>query len=137
MLTVVSGAPCSGKTTFVLENAKADDVVIDLDRIAVALTVGVVEGHDFSKACKAIARSARDAAKRKALEYASNDRGFTVWLIESSPAPSAVSLYRQIGAKFVVCNPGLDVCLERLKDRPVHNRMEMDKVIREWYANRV
>ena len=108
-----------------------------MDRIALAFAVKEDASHSYSQAIRAIARVARDAAKKKALEFASNDRGFTVWLIETSPAPSAISFYRQIGAKFVVCDPGLDVCLERLKSRPVSNRMEMDKVIRDWYANRV
>lgn len=36
---VVYGAPCSGKTTWVRENATADDLILDIDRIWEALSV--------------------------------------------------------------------------------------------------
>jgi hypothetical protein len=38
MLTVVVGPPAGGKSTWVLERAGPGDIVIDFDRLAVALT---------------------------------------------------------------------------------------------------
>ena len=37
-LYVVTGPPCGGKSTYVREHAKPGDFVIDLDRLALAIT---------------------------------------------------------------------------------------------------
>lgn len=34
MLTVITGAPCSGKSTYLGQHARPDDIVIDFDAIA-------------------------------------------------------------------------------------------------------
>ena len=55
MIHVVTGAPCSGKTTYVHEHAKAGDIIIDFDAIATALGAEPyeAEGNIFTAAVKA------------------------------------------------------------------------------------
>jgi predicted kinase len=134
MLKIVSGAPCSGKSTLIASQAKKGDVIIDMDKIALALMVDG-DDHDYGDDIKAIALSARQAAYRKALQYC-QDRTKTFWIIHTEPKPSDVALYRIYSAEFIVCDPGLDECLKRVKSRPASRRMLSEKAIREWYAVR-
>ena len=136
MLTVVSGPPCGGKSTFVRENAQPNDIIIDMDRIALALSHESITNHDYPAHIRAVARSAREGARKKALEYAQGDRRINVWLIETSPSPANIEFYRILGARFVLQSPGLEECLRRLKTRPLANQLLVERVIREYYANR-
>lgn len=49
MIHVIHGAPCSGKSTYIREHAKAGDLIVDLDEITKA--IGVPD-HDYSKTAK-------------------------------------------------------------------------------------
>ena len=49
MIHVITGAPCSGKSTYIKENAKEGDFIIDLDEIAKSLGV---PDHDYSSTVK-------------------------------------------------------------------------------------
>lgn len=49
MLHVITGAPCSGKSTYIKEHAKDGDMIVDMDDIA--LVLGVPD-HDYSKTVK-------------------------------------------------------------------------------------
>jgi predicted kinase len=33
MITVVTGPPCGGKSTYIQDNAKDGDIIIDMDRL--------------------------------------------------------------------------------------------------------
>lgn len=49
MIHVITGAPCSGKSTYIRDNAKLGDLIIDLDEIANSLGV---PDHDYSSTVK-------------------------------------------------------------------------------------
>ena len=49
MIYVITGAPCSGKSTYVREHAKDGDMIVDLDEITKA--IGIPD-HDYSKTAK-------------------------------------------------------------------------------------
>ena len=87
-LTVVTGPPCSGKSTHVMENATPGALIIDLDRIALALTTPDVVSHHHSPTVGAIARTVRNAALDPAI--AQSD-AHEVWIIDSSPTPRSLS----------------------------------------------
>ena len=130
------GAPCSGKSTFVSENAKGDDIIVDLDKIALALAVDGTQPFRYSERIRNIARQARPAIVKGALLAGQGERRLGVWIIHSDPSPKDRQMYRAMGAKFIDLDPGKDVCLERARQRPAENRKLSEKVIREYYQKR-
>jgi hypothetical protein len=130
VLTVVMGPPCSGKSTYVRERSRSEDIVVDLDRLAVALSVEDRESdpHDHPRHVLVVAIAAREAAILRALRFARTDK--RVWVIHSDPRPSDARLYRDNGASFVSLDPGMDVCLARAAtERPPF----AERFIRDWY----
>ena len=134
MITVVTGPPCGGKSTFVRENARPGDVVVDMDLIALALVFEAA--GSYSDQVRLVARAARNAAVKQALLVGQGDRRLGVWIIHTDPGVDARSMYRIAGARFVEMNPGKAVCLERLKSRPVENHAVARRAIDEYFAKR-
>lgn len=127
MLTVIVGPPAGGKSTWVLQRAKPGDIVIDFDRLAVALAGQGGDPHDHTPAVAAVTKAARQAAIDTALKHAGTT---DVYVIHSSPGHQRMAQYRAQGAKVVTIDPGKDVVRERCKtERP----RRMFAVIDEWY----
>lgn len=136
MIVVVTGPPCGGKSTHVDENVKPGDLIIDMDCIAAAIEYDS-SSHDYSQLTRNVARVARNAAVGKLLTEMQGERRRTAYIIHTDPPPEMRRTYRAFGAHFVECDPGKDVCLERLKTRPEANQ----KLVRQWlddyYVKRV
>jgi hypothetical protein len=135
MITVVTGPPCGGKSTYIKENAKDGDIIIDMDELARALVVGEVGNHDYSDEVRAIARAARKGAAKQAIIAGQGNR-LGVWIIHTDPPAQDRANYKIAGARIVECSPGLQVCLERLKGRPKINQLKVEQYIRDYYAVR-
>ena len=135
MITVVTGPPCGGKSTYIKENAKDGDIVIDMDKIALALIQGKPESHEYGEEVRSIARAARKAAVKQSLVVGQGNR-LGIWIIHTDPSVADRTNYRIVSARFVECSPGLRVCLERLKKRPRINQLKVERLIREYYGKR-
>lgn len=128
MLTVVIGPPAAGKSTWIRQHARPDDIVIDFDLIADALTGPSAPRHDHTPAVWAVTRAARRAAIKAAVGWADQT---DVYIIHSTPAEATLARYREQGARIVTVDPGRDVVMERCRrERPP----KMMKVAAEWYA---
>lgn len=136
MITIVCGAPGSGKTTYVSERHETGDVIVDMDVLALALTTPDVAPYEYSDLVRQVAFYARQAAVKEALKLAQSNRSINVWIIHTDPSPNQVSAYRILGAKLVWLDPGKDVCLERVQSRPARQVRIAEKVIREYYSKR-
>lgn len=97
MLTVITGPPCSGKTTYARQHAKPGDIVVDFDALAQALGSPVSHGHDHH--LWKVAVEARAAAVRAAV--AQHRGGATAWVIDSRPDEQARQRYLEAGARIV------------------------------------
>lgn len=130
-LIVVIGPPAAGKSTWCREHAGPEDVIIDYDLLANALSAPR-EGdskHEHAKGVKAVTKAARQAAIDKAITL----RDIDVYLIHSTPSAQLLAKYRSYGARIVTVDPGMDVVMERAKRlRPYW----MQPVIKKWYAER-
>lgn len=135
MLTVVTGPPCGGKSTYIQNNAAPGDIVIDMDELARALVVGEVGHHDYSDSVRAVARAARKGAVKQAVIVSQGNR-LGVWIIHTDPNTEDRYAYRIANAKFVECSPGLQICLTRLKERPLVFQQRVERYIRDYYAIR-
>ena len=133
MITVVTGPPCAGKSFYIREMALPGDIVVDMDVIASALVVDDIEQHDYSDEVRAIARAARKAAVRESLRVGQVSRR-NVWIVHTRPTAEWSRIYRSVNARVKVIDPGRDVCLSRLAERPRSQHVRTRRVIDEWYA---
>lgn len=124
MLTVIVGPPCAGKSTYARRMARAGDVVVNYDLIAVAL--GSDRSHEAPPAVADAAFAARAAAVERCIR-----KGWTAWIIHTRPSRQQIARYRSAGARFVLLDPGMDKCLARAESdsRPAGTAER----IREWY----
>ena len=135
-ITIVTGPPCGGKSTYIAENCKAGDIVVDMDRLALALSVEGTLPFEYGGKVREVARAARKAAVGTALRVAQGERYLGVWIIHTDPSMDDRAKYRFAGARFVEVSPGRAVCLERLRGRPVENQRLVREVIDTYYFKR-
>jgi len=127
VITVLTGPPCGGKSTYIRERAQQGDVIIDLDRIALALTVEGIPDHSAPEHVMQVAISARSGAIRRALRLG---KVADVWIIHTAPKPQDMAAYRAVGATVLTIDPGMSVCL----DRAAKLRPYAAAVIEQWYS---
>jgi broad-specificity NMP kinase len=97
MLTIITGPPCSGKTTYARTHARPGDIVVDFDALAQALGSPVSHGHDHH--LWKVAIEARTAAVRAAIQQ--HRQGATAWIVDSRPTEAAREAYRKAGGRIV------------------------------------
>lgn len=123
MIHVIIGAPCSGKSTYVRENAKEDDVRVDYDLIASALGA---ESHS----AKGHIRESAFKARETIIDYCI-EKDCEAWIIHTSPTQEQMEKYSECGADFHVMETDLETCLERAQERPPGTT----DVIESWFSN--
>ena len=131
MLYVITGPPCSGKSTWVKEKAKPGDIVIDLDRIALAITAESTPHHDYPKHIRKAAIMLRKQAVAQALAYS---RAGNSYVIHAKPNIKARANYKKAQATIIELTAPLDVLLSRAAaERPAW----VAGMIRTWYTDDV
>lgn len=118
----VWGAPCSGKTTYVRENAAESDLVWDWDRIAEAVSAD------------GTGRSGADVIKlllgmRKA--FLENMSG-RVWFICTRPDENIRKLLGD-GARYIRLNTSEEECIRRLGMSGRKNKEELRRAIERFF----
>ncbi len=127
MIHVVVGAPCAGKSTYVRDNAKSGDVIVDYDAIARALGASdhLPEGH---------IKQAAFRARKSAIDYCI-ESDCESWIIHSLPTDEQREAYAKAGAEFIELDTDLDTCLQRAIDdeRPPGT----EQIIRDYFDSAV
>lgn len=127
MLYVITGPPTGGKSAWVQAHAKAQDIVIDLDRITVALSGPSAPHWNQAPLQVRVAQRARYAAIDEALRHLDQ---LDVYLIHTMPNAKARAKYRRLKARFIVCDPGREVVMQRIRDM---RHPELQAVATRWY----
>ncbi len=127
-VVVIVGPPAAGKSSYVREHAKLGDVVIDLDRIAAALTLGdVTDAHGYPQHIRNIAIGARKAAVARALRMR---YPCTVWMIHAVPARDQLQQYARLRYRIVTLDPGRAEVEARVRKVRPHDSM---RGVARWY----
>ncbi|MET7914451.1 hypothetical protein ABZU45_00670 [Streptomyces avermitilis] len=130
MLYVVTGPPASGKSSWIDDHATARDVVIDLDRITVALTGPGAPQWNQDALHLRVAHRARYAAMDEALQHLDK---LDVYVIHTQPSPKAMAKYKRLKARIVVVDPGRDIVMQRIQ---AMRSKDMERVATRWYKAR-
>lgn len=118
-LTIVSGPPASGKTTYLKDNAKPGDIVIDLDGIMTRLNArythwsGALDKGLFNRAIR---------ERNRMLGQLKNESGKRAWFIVSAPTNAERTWWQsKLGGDIVLLHPGAEVCKRRAIERGTPN----------------
>ena len=130
MLYVVTGPPASGKTSWIEAHAKPSDIVIDLDRITVALTGPGAPQWNQHPLHLRVAHRARYAAMDEAFMHLDK---LDVYVIHTQPNAKALAKYKRLKARIVVVDPGRDIVMQRIK---AMRSNDMERVATRWYNAR-
>jgi hypothetical protein len=124
-VTIVCGPPCSGKTTWVRQQAKPGDLIVDYDDIAQRL--GSPRSHDHHPRY----HKRVEATIARAIEGVRQGRHERAWIIRSG-LERARQLASELDASLVTLNEPDDVLIARANTRP--NPAAAVRAIRAWQA---
>lgn len=124
-IRVVYGPPAAGKTTYVNQNRRANEPVIDLDQIAQAIGSNVTHGHD--RTIYEIGQAARSGAIRRIL-----DRRTPAWIIDTKLSTDLLRNRAHL-CEFILVDPGIETTRKHATadGRPTSSIQAID----DWYAN--
>ncbi|MGW1492574.1 hypothetical protein [Streptomyces sp. NPDC002402] len=127
MLFVITGPPAAGKSSWIAARAKPTDIVIDLDRITLALSGPGAPQWNQDETLRKVALRARFAAIDEAIKHRDKT---DCYLIHTMPSAKALARYRRLEAKVVAVDPGRDVVMQRVRDM---RDPAMTAVATRWY----
>jgi len=128
---VVHGPPASGKTTYVQQNKKENDVVFDFDKVMQALSGK--ELHEASEPLISYCLDIRDLIVQKARV---NQRIGTTWIIATKVRPEFRRTMADLEPSYVRMEATLEECLQRVDEDPARAAVaeKTKQVIRDFFA---
>lgn len=129
MIHVVTGHICSGKSTYVRQHAEPGDVVIDLDRIALAISHEDTPHHEYPIHITDIARVVRWFAIDEAVRL-HRRASWDLWIIHAYPSDDDLAKYRRLGAAVAEIKADVATLRERASSqRPEHARQMLERML--------
>lgn len=121
-LTIISGPPASGKSTYIKERALPSDLVIDLDGIMRRMRPTYT--HWSGALDKTLLRSAV-RERNRLLASLKKESGRRAWFIVSAPTEAERKWWhRKLGGELVLLHPGTDECKRRAMERGTPRAVE-------------
>jgi dephospho-CoA kinase len=130
VLYVITGPPAAGKSSWIQARAKPTDVVIDLDRITLALSGPGAPNWNTDETLRKVALRARFAAIDEAIKHRETT---DIYLIHTMPSAKWLTRYRRLEAKVIAVDPGREIVMQRVKDM---RDPTMTAVATRWYNQR-
>ncbi|MFD9192981.1 AAA family ATPase [Streptomyces phaeochromogenes] len=130
MLYVVTGPPAAGKSSWIKAHAKAQDIVIDLDLMALAMAGPGADHHAHSEVLTKVVHRARFAALNEAYQHLDTT---DVYVIHTQPSAKTIAKYKRLKARIVVVDPGRDIVMARIR---AMRQPGMERVASRWYNAR-
>ncbi|MGW3594999.1 AAA family ATPase [Streptomyces sp. NPDC005167] len=131
MLYVVTGPPGAGKSSYIQSHAKAADIVVDLDLMALAMAGPGADHHNHSDVLLKVVHRARFAAIREAEQHIDTT---DVYVIQTLPSAKQRAQYKRLKARIITVDPGEAIVMQRIADM---RQPAMKAVATRWYrANR-
>lgn len=131
MLYVITGPPAAGKSSYIQSRAKAADIVIDMDLMALAMAGPGADHHAHGDVLMKVVHRARFAAIREATQHLDK---VDVYLIQTLPSAKQRAEYKRLDAKVITVDPGRDIVMKRIE---AMRQPGMKAVATKWYkANR-
>lgn len=127
---VVMGAPCSGKSSFVDDNAPNGAPRFDFDRLA-STVAGMPLNHSTPDDVTQVVLAMRRGLLGWLFDQ--DTRIGELWVVMSAPSAATLSKLGAMGAVFHVLNPGEAECIARAnRDNRPEGTIER---IKQWYAD--
>lgn len=126
---LVYGPPLSGKTTYVLQNASPEDLIVDLDRITAAIcNAPMYERHDGVKGAAFLVRDALyDHIRIRGGKWQ------TAWVVGGFPRrDERERLAQRLGASIIRIDADEKDCLSRLYEDDARP-LVWEEYIRDWF----
>ncbi len=121
-ITIISGPPCSGKTTYLNEHSQPGDILIDLD----TLQQGIRAGYSHWQGDTDTTLLNRAMRQRNAILGGLHrlKRG-RAWLIVQAPSQAERDWWaNKLGGQSVLLHPGTDECKRRAEARGTPRAIE-------------
>ena len=128
---LITGAPCSGKTTFARERMEAGDVIVDIDDIWQQISGR--PRYEKPNSIKPLVFATRDAQEEQVRMGAGTWRN--AFIIRGLPLPmDRKRLAERMGAEIIMIDTPKEECLERLRNNPQgRNVSEYEKHIENYF----
>lgn len=126
-VTLVTGPPCAGKTTYAQTHAQLGDIIADRDHIAQEL--GAISLHNH---LPVIASHAEHIMRTRLTDIAEMTTG-TAWVIRSAPDPverETLATWLQADQVLVLL-PDAELLNSRIRKRPTPGRTL--RAVRSWH----
>lgn len=129
-IEVVYGCPCSGKSTYVQQNAKENDIVYDYDKLLTALSVN--ENHsEIKQPGHGIVLKIRETILR---ELKKDSDINTFYLITRWPTDYVKTMLKGFDVKYHYVETTKKDCLDRLEnDERRKNKNAWKEIIETWF----
>lgn len=95
MITVITGPPCSGKSTYARQHRHPGDLTIDFDLLCQAL--GAEVSHEQDHWLREVTAAAWAAAVNRAV----SEPAHRTWIIDARPTPQRHAAYQQARARYI------------------------------------
>lgn len=130
---IITGAPGSGKTTWVREKMKSGEMVLDLDAIKCAL-LGNKEFHGQAVEIIPMLAVVRDAVYRALAENKNSGRCYVITTETDLATLRQWQVY--LNAELKVMDTPKEICMERVKNDPTRpDKKVFYSLIDKWFEN--